>query len=507
MKRFMKFMLTLVLAAMIIIPSVSALENHDDSKNSGTITINNAVLGKTYNVYRILRLDSCTGNADNSACASSTDGYVYMIDADSPWKTFVEGSEYLSVDAGGYVTWNGEQTAERVSAFAEAALTYAKNNADSVASTKYSVTAEKVDPNCEGDSCEVAAVIDNLPLGYYVVDSSLGAICGLTTTKPATSVNEKNSMPTVEKQVKENNGGYGSSNTAFIGETVEFKIEVNVGLGAEKYVLTDTMTDGLTLTPATIAVKYDGTTVDANNYTLTTSDHGFVITFNEDYVRTLVLDKKIVVTYKAVLNENAIVGKEDNDATTADQNLNTITLKYGDNHTITSSTKTYTYGFDIVKTDDQDNVLEGAKFRLYDALTGGNQICLVKVSDGRYRVNHNACTTNPDTFVEMDGTNTGVIRIEGLDAKTYYVEETLNPDGYTKLLTREDITITDDNNYTVVNNNKWESGGLKIENVKGNLLPETGGIGTVLFITLGSLMVVLFGGLLVVKARMSKDNK
>ena len=107
----------------------------------------------------------------------------------------------------------------------------------------------------------------------------------------------------------------------------------------------------------------------------------------------------------------------------------------------------------------------------------------------------------------MDGTNTGVIRIEGLDAKTYYVEETLNPDGYTKLLTRKEITITDDNNYAVVNNNKWGSGGLKIENVKGNLLPETGGIGTVLFITLGSLMVVLFGGLLVVKARMSKDNK
>ena len=155
----MKFMLTLVLAAMIIIPSVSALENHNDSKNSGTITINDAVLGKTYDVYRILRLDSCTGN---NACASSTDGYVYKIDEGSPWKTFVEGSAYLSVDEGGYVTWQGDETAERIAAFTEAALTYAKNNATSVKSTKYSVTAEKVNPECVGDSCEVAAVINNL---------------------------------------------------------------------------------------------------------------------------------------------------------------------------------------------------------------------------------------------------------------------------------------------------------------------------------------------------------
>ena len=42
-----------------------------------------------------------------------------------------------------------------------------------------------------------------LTLGYYLVDSSLGALCGLTTTQPNATIQEKNEEPTIEKQVKE----------------------------------------------------------------------------------------------------------------------------------------------------------------------------------------------------------------------------------------------------------------------------------------------------------------
>ena len=66
-----------------------------------------------------------------------------------------------------------------------------------------------------------------------------------------------------------------------------------------------------------------------------------------------------------------------------------------------------------------------------------------------------------------------------------------------------EITLTG-NNTATVENNKWTSGGLQVINLTGNELPHTGGMGTVLFILIGSLMVLGFGVLLVTKLRMSK---
>lgn len=40
-----------------------------------------------------------------------------------------------------------------------------------------------------------------LDLGYYLVDSSMGTLCALTTTNPTVEINEKNTAPTVEKKV------------------------------------------------------------------------------------------------------------------------------------------------------------------------------------------------------------------------------------------------------------------------------------------------------------------
>lgn len=46
----------------------------------------------------------------------------------------------------------------------------------------------------------------------------------------------------------------------------------------------------------------------------------------------------------------------------------------------------------------------------------------------------------------------------------------------------------------------------EIENNKGTVLPETGGIGTTLFITLGALAVIGTGLFLVTNKRISKEN-
>src|SRR5699024_7051884 len=101
----------------------------------------------------------------------------------------------------------------------------------------------------------------------------------------------------------------------------------------------------------------------------------FEVVFHQSYLDTIRADMDIVVTYNAVVNENAKVFPS--------ANPNKTTLKYGEDsefETVPSETKTYTFNVDVVKTDDKNKVLDDAQFKLYDAKTGGNEIALVKVS-------------------------------------------------------------------------------------------------------------------------------
>ena len=62
------------------------------------------------------------------------------------------------------------------------------------------------------------------------------------------------------------------------------------------------------------------------------------------------------------------------------------------------------------------------------------------------------------------------------------------------------VTLTGEEVTTV----KYSNDTVSIINITGDLLPSTGGMGTVLFIAIGSLMVLGFGVILVTKLRMSK---
>ena len=90
----------------------------------------------------------------------------------------------------------------------------------------------------------------------------------------------------------------------------------------------------------------------------------------------------------------------------------------------------------------------------------------------------------------------GAAEITGLKNGTYTVMETKAPDGYVLAINGTDVTINDAN------------GTASISNTKGSTtpLPETGGVGTVLFITFGMIAVVVTGVFLVTNKRMSKED-
>lgn len=250
------------------------------------------------------------------------------------------------------------------------------------------------------------------------------------------------------------------------------------------------MSAGLTFNANSVVVKVNNTVVDSSNYTVRTdvSGYTFVIEFKNEYIVTLPKNTVITVTYSAILNENAVVEGEGNP--------NVLDLAYGDTNTPKKKTITYSYAFDVIKIDGKEKTqLTGAEFRLYDAKTGGNEIkvVLVDATSNTYRVaraNENGVTIKA-----------GKATILGLDAGTYYLEEVVAPTGYNKLTSRVEIIISK------INSDKTFSRfSTNVENYTGSKLPETGGIGTTLFLTLGSILVIGFGLLLVTKLRVYKEN-
>lgn len=485
MKKVFNTLLVVAMLLVQIIPTTLVLA--DDTKPA--ITINNAVVDETYSIYKVLTLESYDA-------AKKT--YIYRVAAG--WEDFVtkgEGKNYLKLNGNLnettetkdlYVTWEAEDNDTVKQVFTKAALEYAKTKSIAATASKDATSTTIVfDKKADGT---------DLDFGYYVIDSTLGSLCILTTTKPTATVEEKNTIPTVKKEVQENlTKLWDTENDANIGETVEFKSTITVGTGTEKYVFYDKMEAGLTLTESSIEVYVNDTLVPArNNYSIDTNatdDYTFKISFEDTYIASLEKDATIVITYEAVLNEDAIIEGEGN--------LNEAWLTYGNKQTTEhQKTYTYTYAFDLIKKNaDETLELTGAKFKLYTAKTGGTEIPVVEYTE--------ECATGVKCYRRAVTGETGVeieagkVYIKGLDAGKYYLEETAAPTGYNKLSERVELEI-----YTTTGDNTYERTSITVRNSNGTLLPSTGGAGTVLFLTIGSLLVLGFGVLLVTKLRMSK---
>ena len=473
-----------IVIALVLSLSVSAFA----AGEKGSITINGASADNTYEIYRIMDLKGY----------DKTSG-AYSYKADPAWAGFFATAEaltYVSVDADGYITWKAAEDDDTVAAFAKAALAWGQaNGITPVRSTKNAADWTE-GTNSDGKR---TVKFSNLELGYYLIDSTMGALCGLTTTNPDASINAKNGSPTIDKQVKEDStGNYGGSNTADIGQVVEFRITINVHAGAQGYILHDTMSEGLTfgndVTVQHVIPDHDTHAVGASLFTVTTSTGDgctFHVVFSQELCDKLETNDKLLVYYTATLNEKAIVAGEGNS--------NTAKLEYGENHETTEDkTQTFTYGFDLVKTDSQNTLLDGAGFRIYDAATGGNEIKVKKQADGTYKQFKGA--GEGDVIMVKDGK----VWVDGLDNGTYYLEEVITPAGYNQLTSRQKFIIADSNLNAVFNSGIFSTGsGVHVVNKTGTMLPETGGMGTVLFITFGTIVVLGTGVLLVTKKRMS----
>jgi len=511
-------LLTLPLAATAFATTASG----SGTDNDGTITITNTVKDKKYTVYRIFDLESFS---DSDLSDTSVGAYSYKVS--TKWQGFftapadgeaaTNGRKYVDIDEKGYVTWKAGASAAD---FAKDAIAFAEKEGAAIAHDGQATSSD--------DNATV--IFDNLPLGYYLVKSDLGALCALTTTNKKATVSEKNAAPSFDKKVKEGtiDGGadnWADQNDASVGDTVEFCATITVEGEAKGYVMHDTMEDGLTFGSVTkvtlndnaITLKTDYTVTSNASHTkdATTTTHTFDVTFTEDFCKALKSGDIIRVYYTATLNGNAVV---------KDPEDNTAYLSYKDKNdtdaeTAPSSTKTYTWQIPVLKyqNGDPNNPLAGAKFKLYKTETTAgdgtktysNPVKFIKKiaadttsgAKDTYQVSQDTSVTGVDIVTGTDG----FFNLDGLDSGTYYLKEEEAPLGYNKLDTVVTVTISDDGKINVTTDQPNGATQIEVENKSGAELPTTGGIGTTLFYVIGGILAVGAGVLLVVKKRMSAE--
>ena len=491
-----------IMFAFMMVVSMSCNVKADDitttTGETEKITITGAKKGETYKLYKILSLESYSYTENDK----DNGNYAYTLTSNG-WDSFIKGAgvlnEYFEFDkTNTYLTWKGDKSPARVKEFAQLALKYARNEANQLQPVQQVQTANSETVTYSG-----------LDLGYYLVDSSMGTLCALTTTNPTVEINEKNTAPTVEKKVGSSAKNVNSDkNTASIGDTVYFKTTITAQQGAQNYVLHDKMTEGLTFDKNSVIVSLhnkatntdktlgtDTYNVETTNLEDTDPKCTFHINFTQPLCDSLGADDTITVTYSAVLNGKAEIGN-------VDKNTNETWLKYGDSQSTQhkpTTTKTFemnVFKFYIDKNNSTtEKGLADAKFTLSKNPNGTDPIKLIDKGSNTYRV---AKKDETNTITEVITPDNGRFTIQGLGAGTYYLTEIQQPAGYNKLSGPVTVVIDENGKVRV---GESEANPVKVENKTGTVLPSTGGAGTTMIYLVGAVLVLGSGVVLATKRR------
>ncbi|MCI5656147.1 MAG: SpaA isopeptide-forming pilin-related protein [Candidatus Pseudoruminococcus sp.] len=456
----------------------------------------NVTIDKEYKLYKIF---DATYGSDNSASYyinSSSEWYSLVTEADSPFTLDeLAGSpnKYL-------VSKNGT----------DAVVTnWLKSNNVQKKIKNFTPVDTKTPTNTDK-----SVKFSNLDYGYYYITSTLGSAVTVTNAKADVVVIDKNQKSgwgtEGGKFIKTNKGTWGTENTANIGDKLDYKVLVDSAVNYQddekitEYIIKDTFGEAISMDLSTVKVNISGndikagynaitnkpvdskdtTTTQANckwyiSKDSTTNNNEFSVHIKWQNVEgefNYTAPTDIELTYSGTLMANADIGVEDVEKNTNTAELQWITDK-GEYNDEEKTVVTYTFGLGILKyvaNTEERTPLAGAKFQLKDS--------------------------NGNVITPADGE----ILIIGLKDGGYQFVETAAPAGYNQLKDPVNVTVRKDTSDATIDDINCVI--TPIANSKGTLLPETGGVGTIIFISLGALIAVGAGLFLVTNKRMSKED-
>ncbi len=464
MRKLFTVLLALAMTLALAVPAFAA--------DTGSITITNPQGDRTYTAYKIFDV------------TYSGDHYSYTISNADP--VFSAVKAYADVTANGLtltpVGNTGKYNVSTGDSFS--AASFAQHLKDNVGSLGTGTAFTK-----DGDTMKASG----LTPGYYFVSGTSGTVCELATAENI-QIRDKNEVPEIKKDVNDDD------RTVEVGQkltyTITGKVPSTKGYTKFTYQVTDTMSEGLTFNKD-VKVTIGGTAV--TDAAITYNDNGFEASINMmNYQKQI--DAPVVITYTATVNDKAIQ---------RDKETNTATLKYSNDPANKdsfkeSSVEVEVFSFNIVinkyAAGNENTKLAGAKF-------------VLKNNEGKYYKYDAAKVTWVDAKADATEVITGAdgaARFDGLQAGTYYLEETAAPAGYNQLTKDITIVLNKDGSATIDSASSAPGADHSltagVANSTGTMLPETGGIGTVIFVALGALAVICAGVFLVTNKRMSKES-
>lgn len=484
------------------------------------------------------------------AVPAFADGVTYTITINNSVGTY-EAYQIFKGDLAGNVLsnieWGTGVTEAGKTAFGKmTAAEVAKTLDDETAAKAFATEISKYLGTVAGEGTDE---ITGLSAGYYLIKNE--SVNGneaytdfiLEVVKDV-EITPKGQKPTLDKQIKHNDGEWGVVGDNQIGDTVEFRTITTVpnttGYTKYDYEIHDEMSVGLTsnvtdVSGITIKIDdNDNKELERSYYTVTVDANKFCV--KVDILKAIKDGKikegdKLYTYYSGVLNKDAKVYDEGNQQNGACLLYSTNPHNEADwNKSPAVRVYDWTFKMNVQKVDgaNPDKKLEDAKFVLSKSGTVNlgtidengtpaeteNLIKLVyNPTDSTYRVAtaSDENTTENTTYVMTAGD----ITIKGLDDAEYYLYETKAPAGYNRLTEPVKFKINATYNetgdhYEAVSTKVGEAGAVKglkvsVENNAGTTLPSTGGMGTTVFYVVGGGLMAVAVVLLVTKKRM--ENK